>query len=288
MKASLEHFSAELRLEICKMLKARGFGHLGGSMSIVETLAVLYGREMRHNPEDPSWEGRDFFVLSKGHAGPAYYAALALSGYFDTEMLATLNANGTRLPSHPDRLKTPGIDATTGSLGQGISVAVGMAKALKMDGKPNRVYCLVGDGECNEGQVWEALQFAAHQGLDNFILFIDENKKQLDGMTERIMKPFDLREKTEAFGACSVRVDGSDVHAIYRGLQDCKERPGVPGCIVLDTVKGQGLPYFEQLADNHHIRFSGETAEALDAAIETLTACVARFNEGGGNDSTHN
>ncbi len=270
----LKLFSAQIRLETAKMLLKRGFGHLGGSFSIVETLSVLYGAVMTIDPQNPSWDQRDRFVLSKGHAGPALYSTLALKGYFPLEWLSTLNDNGTNLPSHPDRLRTPGVDATTGSLGQGISLAVGMAKAFQIDHRPNRVFAIVGDGELNEGQVWEAFQFAAHNRLSNLLIFIDENHKQLDGLTKDIMNPFDVRAKMEAFGFRALRIKGNDEALILQTVTDCLAS-GQASCIVLDTVKGQGVPYFEQLADNHHIRFANESEAALKAAIETLSAQVA-------------
>jgi transketolase len=269
-KENTVRFAKEIRLETAKMLMMRGFGHLGGSFSIVETLAVLYNDIMNINPSDPKSEDRDWFVLSKGHAGPALYATLALKGYFPKDWLMTLNDNGTRLPSHPDRLRTPGVDCTTGSLGQGSSQAVGVAKSFQMDNKPNRVYTIIGDGELNEGQVWEAFQFAAHQKLDNLIVFIDENHKQLDGLTKDIINPFDIRLKMEAFGFNAMRVDGNDVEAIYNAIQKAflvKEKPSV---IVLDTIKGQGVEYFEKMFDNHHIRFAGESEMMLKDAIEIL------------------
>lgn len=270
MSDELKLFSVKIRLETCKMLAHRGFGHLGGALSIVETLSVLFGSKMAVDPHRPDWDGRDYFVLSKGHAGPSYYATLALKGYFPTEVLYTLNENGTILPSHPDRLKTPGVDTTTGSLGQGISLAVGIAKALKLDGKPNKVYSIVGDGECNEGQVWEAFQFAAHQKLDNLIVFIDENRKQLDGLTVDVNNPFDLRAKMEAFGFYALRVDGSSEQAISDAIDDCFAHQNQALCIVLDTVKGQGVDYFEKLMDNHHIRFASDSKAELDKAILEL------------------
>ncbi|MTI55972.1 transketolase [Geosporobacter ferrireducens] len=266
----LKKLSAKIRLEVCKMLKHRGFGHLGGSLSIVETLSVLYGDVMKINPLNPNWEGRDWFVLSKGHAGPALYATLAVKEYFPVEMLNTLNDNGTRIPSHPDRLKTPGVDVTTGSLGQGISLAVGIAKSFRMSQKSNRVYSIVGDGECNEGQVWEAFQFAAHHRLSNLIIFIDENHKQLDGPTKDIVNPFDIKEKLEAFGFVVKRVKGNDESEIKKAVLEMFEVQDKACCIILDTVKGQGIEYFETLADNHHIRFSGESEFQLDLAIEKL------------------
>lgn len=270
MSEDLQLFSAKIRLETCKMLAHRGFGHLGGALSIVETLSVLFGEKMNIDPKNPMWDQRDYFVLSKGHAGPSYYSTLALKGYFPTEVLYTLNENGTNLPSHPDRLKTIGVDTTTGSLGQGISLAVGIAKALKLDNKPNKVYSIVGDGECNEGQVWEAFQFAAHQKLDNLIVFIDENHKQLDGLTVDVNNPFDLRAKMAAFGFYALRVDGSSEKAISEAIDDCFSHQGQALCIVLDTVKGQGVEYFEKLADNHHIRFASDSKSELDKAIAVL------------------
>ena len=155
----IEKLASKIRINTLKSLTHLGFGHYGGSLSVVEVLAVLYGGVMNINPEDPNWKGRDYFVLSKGHAGPALYATLALKGFFPVEEIYTLNQNGTNLPSHPDRLKTKGVDATTGSLGQGISIATGIATALKMDKKSNRVFSIIGDGEINEGQCWEAFQF---------------------------------------------------------------------------------------------------------------------------------
>ncbi|PKM86112.1 MAG: transketolase [Firmicutes bacterium HGW-Firmicutes-10] len=276
MTVNLQLFSAQIRLETCKMLAHRGFGHLGGALSIVETLSVLFGEKMNIDPKQPDWQGRDYFVLSKGHAGPSYYSTLALKGYFPTEVLYTLNENGTNLPSHPDRLKTIGVDTTTGSLGQGISLAVGIAKAFKLDNKPNKVYSIVGDGECNEGQVWEAFQFAAHQKLDNLIVFIDENHKQLDGLTVDVSNPFDLRAKMEAFGFYALRVDGSDEKAISEAIDDCFAHPGQALCIVLDTIKGQGVEFFEKLVDNHHIRFAADSKNELDHAIAELEEFVSR------------
>lgn len=266
----LQRFSAQIRLETSKMLLKRGFGHLGGSFSIIETLSVLYGGVMKIDPANPHWEGRDWFVLSKGHAGPALYSTLALKGYFPLDWLMTLNDNGTRLPSHPDRLRTPGVDCTTGSLGQGISQAVGIAKAFQIDHKPNRVYCIVGDGELNEGQVWEAIQFAAHNKLSNLLLFIDENHKQLDGTTKDIMNPFDVAQKVEAFGFNTIRIKGDDEALIRQTILECQKIADQPSCIVLDTIKGQGVKYFEDLNDNHHIRFAADSEAQLKAAIEQL------------------
>jgi len=267
----IQRFADRIRLETAKMLSKRGFGHLGGSFSIVETLAVLYGHVMKIDPSNPAWQDRDWFVLSKGHAGPALYATLALKGYVPLSMLDTLNENGTLMPSHPDRLKTSGVDVTTGSLGQGISLATGVAMSFKLDKKPNRVFAIVGDGEANEGQVWEAFQFAAHQKLSNLLVFIDENHKQLDGLTKDIMNPFDLVKKMEAFGFACLRVKGDDVDAIHNAIRQLDSIDDQAKCIVLDTVKGQGDEYFENLFDNHHIRFSGESKTALTSLIQRLS-----------------
>lgn len=274
----LKVFSAKIRLEVLKMLKWRTYGHLGGSMSMVELLSVLYGKQMKYDPEKPDWEDRDYLVLSKGHSGPGIYATLALLGYFDKEKLYTLNEGGTTLPSHPDRTKTPGIDATTGSLGQGTSVAAGLGLAFKKENKDNYVYLITGDGELNEGQCWEAFQFIAHQKLNNVIVFIDENKRQLDGFTKDIINPFDLAEKMRAFGFCTKRVKGDDEEAINAAIEEMKQVKDQAVCIVLDTIKGQGIPYFEELLDNHSVKFGAADNQAADEAIAKLE----KFIENGG------
>ena len=262
----MEKFALNIRKETLKMLLNRGFGHLGGAMSIVETLAVLYTK-MKVDPKNPKCADRDYLVLSKGHAGPALYSTLALKGFFDLEVLNTLNNNGTILPSHPDRNLTPGVDMTTGSLGQGVSSAVGIALGLLRDKSPRKVYSIVGDGELNEGQCWEAVQFAAHNKLNNFVLFADNNKKQLDGTTDEICRTFDLVKKFESFGFDTVRVNGASVEEIDKALEKQKD---MPLCIVLDTVKGQGVKYFEELKANHHIRFNAEQKEILKKEIAKL------------------
>ena len=192
----LRVFAEEIRVETLKELANLGFGHIGGSMSVVELLAVLYGREMRLDPQNPQGEDRDKLVMSKGHAGPAVYATLALKGYFPREELLTLNQGGTHFPSHCDRLKTTGVDMTTGSLGQGISTACGLALGNRILGRNDAyVYLVLGDGECDEGQVWEVAAFAAHQMLDHLIAFVDQNKQQLDGSTDDVMYMGDMDDK---------------------------------------------------------------------------------------------
>ena len=262
----------EIRRATLKSLTDLGFGHYGGSMSVVETLAVLYGAVMNIDPADPDWPERDYFVLSKGHAGPALYSTLAIKGYFPMEELSTLNQNGTRLPSHPDRLKTRGVDATTGSLGQGISIAGGMALSHKLAGRPNRVFCIVGDGELNEGQCWEAFQFIAHHRLNNLTVFVDWNKLQLDGKLDDIIRAFNLEDKFRAFGFDVVTVKGDDIPGLLAALQPVPPAEAPPRVVILDSVKGQGVPYLEQMANNHHLRLTAEMTETLNETIRQLEA----------------
>ncbi|KQL41297.1 carbohydrate degradation protein [Bacillus sp. FJAT-25509] len=266
----IEAFRDEIRYLTLKELYNLGFGHYGGSLSIIETLAVLYGEVMKVDPKNPSWQERDYFILSKGHGGPGLYATLALKGYFPEEVLYTLNQNGTTLPSHPDRNLTPGIDMTTGSLGQGISAAVGVALSHKLSEMDNYTYCIVGDGELNEGQCWEALQFAAHHKLNNLFVFVDDNKKQLDGLTKDIIDPFDFVEKFKAFGFYTLKVDGKSIEQIYASIMKGKFQSDKPIAIILDTVKGQGVKYLEEKADNHHIRPNQADEEAILGAITEL------------------
>ncbi|MEC5340568.1 transketolase [Enterococcus casseliflavus] len=268
----LERLAAKIRLDTLCSIKKMGQGHLGGSFSIVELLAVLYGKQLRVNPQDPQWADRDRLVLSKGHAGAALYSALANTGYFDRSWLWTINEGGTRLPSHPDRWKTPGVDATTGSLGQGTSMAAGIATGLRLAGKDNFVYLIVGDGELNEGQCWEAFQYIAHFKLNHCIVIIDDNKKQLDGPTKDILDPFDIQQKMTAFGFYTEKVPGADMQAIDEAIERCKAIEEQAVCIVLDSVKGQGVPFFEELDANHSVKFTtDEINQAAEAAIKELT-----------------
>lgn len=275
----LELFRDEIRLKTLKELHHLGFGHYGGSLSIVEVLAVLYGGVMKVDPQNPKWEERDYFILSKGHGGPGLYAALAAKGYFPEEVLYTLNQNGTKLPSHPDKNLTPGVDMTTGSLGQGISAAVGVALSHKLSGKDNYTYCIVGDGELNEGQCWEAFQFAAHHKLNRLFVFVDDNKKQLDGLTKDIIDPLDFAEKFSAFGFYAMKVDGGSLREIYEAIEQGKAQGDQPVAIILDTVKGQGVPYLEEKADNHHIRPSEADEAAILRAIAELEAKLGKAVE---------
>ena len=272
----LKKGSAAIRLEAVKMLKWRRYGHLGGAMSIIELLSVLYNKQMKHDPKNPKWDERDYVVLSKGHAGPGLYATLAVQGYFDKEMLYTLNEGGTNLPSHPDRTKTPGVDATTGSLGQGTSVAAGLAYSIRMEQSSQKVYLIVGDGELNEGQCWEAFQFIAHNKLNEVIVIIDWNKKQLDGPVEKILNPFSIAKKMEAFGFQVIECDGKDEEAISGAIDAAKEVKDSAVCIVMDTIKAQGVPYYYDRSDSHSPKFGGEADEALDAVIAELEAFIEK------------
>lgn len=274
----LQKYSAHIRANVLKLMKAKRGGHLGGSLSIVEALSVLYGRQMHYNPADPQDPNRDYFVLSKGHAGPGLYSALSVFHFFDESEIYTLNEGGTRFPSHPDRTKTPGVDSTTGSLGQGISIAAGIAYALKLQGTSQYVYCIVGDGELNEGQCWEAFQFIANYKLNNLIVFIDENKRQLDGYTKDIINPFDIAEKMRAFGFSAERVDGKSEEAISAAIDRAKAVRGGAVCIVLDTIKGQGVPYFENIADNHSVKLSQADDAVIDESVAALTAIYEEAN----------
>jgi transketolase len=268
----LKFFAARIRMETVKCVGARGFGHLGGALSVVELLAVLYGRVLRIDPRNPDWPLRDLLVMSKGHAGPALYSVLALKGYFSTDLLKTLNQPGTRLPSHCDRKLTPGIDMTTGSLGQGVSTAIGLALAQRMDEKTSRTYLITGDGELDEGQTWEGALFAPQRKLTNLTWFVDYNHKQLDGKTEDIIDLADVAAKFTAFGWYAQDIDGSDVEAIAAAIEGAQEERERPSCIVLHTKKGAGVPYVEEIELNHHIVFEGEILEKSLAYMEQVLA----------------
>lgn len=264
----LEKFAKCIRLETLKSIRNLGFGHIGGCGSITDALAVLYGKHMKVDPKNPKMEDRDYLVCSKGHAGPAIYSCLALKGFFPVEELMNLNKNGTNLPSHCDKNLTIGIDMTTGSLGQGASSAAGIALANKIDGRDNYTYLILGDGELNEGQVWESAMFATHQKLDRLIVFVDENKKQLDGRTEDISGLGDIRAKFESFGFHAVTVKGKDIKAVEEAIENAKNTKGKPSCIVLDTVKGEGYPFVMETEANHHMRFSEAEFKLADELIE--------------------
>lgn len=276
-KRDLELLAARIRLDVLKMLQHRGYGHLGGSLSIVELMSVLYGKQLHIDPKNPQMPDRDRVVLSKGHAGPGWYSVLAEKGYFDPSWLYTLNEGGTNLPSHPDRLKTPGVDMTTGSLGQGTSSAAGIATGLKLKGSKAYVYCIVGDGELNEGQCWEAFQYLAHYRMNHCIVIIDDNKKQLDGYTKDIMNPFDIAEKMKAFGFHVETAKGNSVEAIDKAIEKVKQVQDQAVCIVLDSIKGAGVPYFENMMTNHSVKFNtDEINAATNQTIQELEAYIQK------------
>ena len=270
----LRVFAQEIRVEALKTIGSLGFGHVGGSMSVVEALAVLYGSVMKVDPKNPRWEDRDWCVMSKGHAGPAMYAALGLKGFYPLEQAYTLNQPHTNFPSHTDRTKTPGVDLTTGSLGQGMSTATGAALANKVDGRTNHVFVFVGDGECDEGQVWEAAQFAAHYKLDNLVCFVDSNKRQLDGSVDDIMSHGKgIGAKFDAFGWNVIDVaDGNDVEQIYDAVEAAYQVTGKPTCIVLNTIKGKGCTFAEPSGAHS----SQPSKEQWDEAIAFAEAELAK------------
>ena len=274
-KRELEVFAAEIRIALLEELKDRGFGHIGGSLSICDLLAVLYGKVMNYKVEDPKWADRDKLVCSKGHAGPAVYATLALKGFFPKEELSTLNRPGTKLPSHCDKNKTVGVDCTTGSLGQGTSQAVGMALGDKLKGRPSRTFLIVGDGEINEGQCWEAAMFTAAKKVNNLVWIVDDNKKQLDGPTAEILPAGDLRAKFESFGFDAVRIDGHDVEALYEALTKEADKPIA---IIMDNVKGRGVKAVEETASNHSMTVG---AEVWDSYIDAVKADLEALKKEG-------
>lgn len=267
MKKDLQKLALKIRIGAVEEFKARGFGHVGGSLSVADVLAVLYGAVMKVDPKDPKMEGRDKLVCSKGHAGPAVYAALAIKGFFPYEDIKTLNQPGTDFPSHCDRNKTPGVDMTTGSLGQGTSLAVGMAMGDKIKGRDSRTFLIVGDGEIDEGQVWEAAMFTAGKKVNNLVWLIDNNKKQLDGYTEDILDTGDLRAKFEAFGFDAVRIDGSDLDQLCDALT--KQAGEKPIAVILDTVKGKGVKEVEETMSNHSMTMPEETYDQWLAELNS-------------------
>ena len=268
----LEKFALEIREATVECIKSRGFGHIGGSLSVCDALAVLYGDIMNVDPKDPKKADRDKFVCSKGHAGPAVYATLALKGYFPKEDLLTLNQPGTNFPSHCDMNKTIGVDMTTGSLGQGTSEAVGLALGDKLQGRNCTTYLMVGDGEADEGQVWEAAMFTAAKNLTNLVWLIDWNKKQLDGYVTDILDPFDFEEKFRAFGFDACTVDGNDVAQLKEALS--KKAGDKPRAIILDTVKGKGVKEVEEAAGNHSMNVKPEVFDGWLSEIREKLAAL--------------
>lgn len=266
----LRKLALKIRIGLVEELQSLGFGHIGGSMSIADLLAVLYGDIMHIDPKNPQLEDRDKLVCSKGHAGPAIYSALACTGFFPYEKLLTLNKPGTMLPSHCDRQKTPGVDMTTGSLGQGTSLAAGLAMGDRLKGLDSRTFLIVGDGEADEGQVWEAAMFTAAKKLTNLTWLLDCNKKQLDGYTADVLEPFDFEEKFRAFGFEAISIDGNDLGQLHDALS--RKPLDKPIAIIMNTVKGKGIPEVEQTFFNHNMTPAPET---FDRWLKDLRAELA-------------
>ena len=247
----LKEIATNIRIDIIEMLAEAKSGHPGGSLSITDILTVLYFEEMNIKVEEPKWENRDRFILSKGHAAPALYAALAERGYFPKEELKSLRKFGSILQGHPDMKKTPGIDMSTGSLGQGLSVANGIALSGKLDKKDYRVYTIIGDGELQEGQIWEAGMSTAHYNLDNLTVFVDLNGLQIDGSNEEVMNVSPVDKKFEAFGWNVLVINGHSLEEIKDALTKAKEVKGKPTAIIAKTVKGKGVSFMENQASWH-------------------------------------
>ncbi|MBR2736221.1 MAG: transketolase [Firmicutes bacterium] len=263
----LEEQAGKIRIDIIRQIHAAGSGHPGGSLSAADIITYLYFAEMDIDPQDPGRKERDRFVLSKGHAAPALYAALAERGFFPVEDLLTLRKIGSSLQGHPDKKKIPGVDMSTGSLGQGISAAVGMALANKTDGSGKRVYAMLGDGELQEGLVWEAAMAAAHYGLDDLTAFVDWNGLQIDGKNEDVMTVAPVDEKFRAFGWDVQVIDGHDFDQIAEAVEKAKKVAGKPQMIVAKTVKGKGVSFMENEAGWHGKAPSDEQAKQ---AVEEL------------------
>ena len=253
----LKEIALTVRKDILHMTTAAGSGHPGGSMSATDILVSLYFNVMRHDPGKPDWPNRDRFVLSKGHAAPALYAVLAECGYFSKKLLPSLRKLGSPLQGHPDMKRLPGIEMSTGSLGQGLSTALGMAMGCRLDGKKNRIFCLIGDGESQEGQIWEAAMAAVHNRLDNVTAIMDENRLQIDGTTEDIMNVTNQRARWRAFGWDTHVINGHDFEAILKLLLKPKE-VGKPRMIIAQTVKGKGVSFMENQLKYHGAPLSND------------------------------
>ena len=250
-KNALRITATKIRMGIIEGTHAAKSGHPGGSLSSVELLTYLYFKEMKIDPKNPKWEKRDRFVLSKGHAAPLLYSTLANRGFFPVEDLKTLRHVGSYLQGHPNMNEVPGVDMSTGSLGQGVSAACGMAKGFKFQNLPNRVYTLLGDGEIQEGEVWEAMMFAAHYQLDNLCVFVDNNNLQIDGEISKVMSPYPIDEKLKAFGFQVEVIDGQDFDQIEQAVAHAKATKGKPYAVVMKTLKGKDVSYMENQAAWH-------------------------------------
>ena len=250
-KLKLEQTANQLRKHIITSLHGAKCGHPGGSLSAADIVTYLYYEEMNIDPAEPDKADRDRFVLSKGHAAPALYGALAMNGFLPLEELSKLRKTGEMLQGHPDMKKTPGVDMSSGSLGQGVSVAVGMALSAKLSGEDYRVYTLLGDGEIEEGQVWEAAMFAGHRKLDNLVVIVDNNDLQIDGSVADVCSPYPIADKFKAFNFNVITIDGHDYDAIAAAFHEAREAKGMPTAIVARTIKGKGVSYMENAVEWH-------------------------------------
>ena len=268
-KKELQIFAVKARLGVIEGVYNAKAGHPGGSLSICDVLAYLYNCKMNIDPKNPKCETRDRFVLSKGHAAPALYSVLALKGFFPYEDLKTLRKSDSYLQGHPNMSKVPGVDMSTGSLGQGISAAVGMALGAKFDKSDYRVYTILGDGELEEGEVWEAAMFAGNKGLDNLVAFVDYNNLQIDGTIDEVNSAYPIADKFKAFNWNVIEIDGHDFDAIEAALNEAESAKGVPTCIVMKTIKGKGVSYMENACGWHG---KAPNEEQYNQAVSELNA----------------
>ena len=271
-KLELAKAANEVRKGIVTAVHSAKAGHPGGSLSAADMFTYLYFEEMNIDPKNPKMENRDRFVLSKGHTAPGLYSALANRGYFPVEDLKTLRKLGSYLQGHPCMQETPGVDMSSGSLGQGLSAAVGMALAGKMDEKDYRVYCLCGDGEIQEGQIWEAAMFAGHRNLDNLVVIVDNNGLQIDGNIEDVCSPYPIDKKFEAFNFHAININGNDMDEIAAAMKEARETKGQPTAIIMKTVKGKGVSFMENNAGWHGKAPNDEEYAIAMADLEKIGA----------------
>lgn len=265
--SELERIAKEIRRGIIEAVYKAKSGHPGGSLSIAELMTVLYFNEMNINPNEPKWEDRDRFVLSKGHCSPALYSTLAERGFFHKDLLTTVRKIDSNLQGHPEMKNIPGVDMTTGSLGQGLSAANGMAIAGKLDNKDYRVYAILGDGEIEEGQIWEAAMAASHYKLDNLCVIVDNNNLQIDGTTDEVMSSTPLDEKFKSFGFETITIDGHNILEIMKALAKAKTIKNKPTCIIAETIKGKGVSFMEDRVEWHG---KAPNEEQYNQAMEEL------------------
>ena len=275
-RLKLQIAACKVRMGVIESTHGAKAGHPGGSLSAADMFTYLYNKEMRVDPTNPKWEDRDRFVLSKGHTAPGLYSALAYRGFFPVEDLPTLRHIDSYLQGHPNMNSVPGVDMSTGSLGQGISAAAGMALGAKHAGKALNVYAIVGDGEVEEGECWEAFMFAAHYGLSNLCVFLDRNRLQIDGPTENVMSSEPLEDKLRAFNFNVLTIDGHDYDQIEKAIAAFHAESEKPTCILLDTIKGKGVSFMENAVDWHG---KGPNDEEYEIAMKELTAAYAALEE---------